>query len=84
MIIIKLIYYIILIGIIYQEYVVVCSKSVIDVIDLNTGKIVHSFETKKESNRALSLLITNEDNLFVLATDEGTDICSLIRISYNI
>ncbi|ORX84492.1 hypothetical protein BCR32DRAFT_126921 [Anaeromyces robustus] len=70
-------------GIIYNDYVVVCSKSIIDVININLGKIVHIFETKKESHRLLSLLITNSDNLFIKATDEGTDICSLIRISLN-
>ncbi|KAG4091950.1 hypothetical protein H8356DRAFT_951731 [Neocallimastix lanati (nom. inval.)] len=68
-------------GIIYDEYVVVCSRSIIDVFDINTGKIVHVFETKKESNRLLSLLITDPENLFVIANDKGTNICSLIRIS---
>lgn len=50
-------------------------------LDINSGKIVHIFETKKESNRLLSLLIMDNENLFVIATDNGTDISSLIRIS---
>ncbi|ORX42006.1 hypothetical protein BCR36DRAFT_363270, partial [Piromyces finnis] len=59
------------VGIVYNKYAVVCSKSIIDIIDINTKKIVHIFETKKESNRFLSLLITNNENLFILAIDEG-------------
>ncbi|KAJ3343384.1 hypothetical protein HDU93_008749 [Gonapodya sp. JEL0774] len=46
-----------------KEFLVVGSTSVVDVINSETGKIVHVFETKKDKIRGLSLL-------FLLAEEE--------------
>lgn len=46
------------------------STSVVDVIQIDTGKIVHVFETKKDKIKALNLMACREGKLFLLADEE--------------
>ncbi|KXS17781.1 hypothetical protein M427DRAFT_96657, partial [Gonapodya prolifera JEL478] len=64
------------------EYLVVGSTSVVDVINSETGKIVHVFETKKDKIRGLSLLVCKGNKLYLLAEEEkdGTRSASVIHI----
>jgi hypothetical protein len=47
-----------------RDYLVAGSQNVVDVIDISTGKIIHVFETKKDKNRELRLLLSNQDGTF--------------------
>ncbi|KAI8927096.1 hypothetical protein BC831DRAFT_399103 [Entophlyctis helioformis] len=53
-----------------DDYLVVGSASVVDVINSLTGKIVHVFETKKDKIRSLRLLVARGGRLYLLAEEE--------------
>ncbi|KAJ3083932.1 hypothetical protein HK102_000828 [Quaeritorhiza haematococci] len=65
-----------------QEFLVAGSSSVVDVINSETGKIVHVFETKKDKIRSLELLVCKGHKLFLLAEEEkdGQKSASIIHI----
>ncbi|RKO86227.1 citron-like protein [Blyttiomyces helicus] len=64
------------------DFLVAGSSSVVDVINRESGKIVHVFETKKDKIRALELLVCRGDKLFLLAEEEkdGMKTSSIILI----
>ena len=53
-----------------RNYLVAGSQSIIDVIDINTGKIIHVFETKREKIRGLKFLVARDNLLYLLAEEE--------------
>lgn len=59
------------------------SLAVVDVWSIETGKIVHIFETKKDRIRSLNLLSCKENRLYMLAEEEkdGNKTSSIIQIS---
>jgi hypothetical protein len=46
------------------------STSVVDVINANTGKIVHVFETKRDKIKKLDILACRGNRLYVTALEE--------------
>ncbi|KAJ3039783.1 hypothetical protein HDV00_011910 [Rhizophlyctis rosea] len=54
------------------DLLVAGSSAVVDVINSESGKIVHIFETKKDKLRSLELLVSKSNKLFLL-TDEEKD-----------
>ncbi|KAJ3070091.1 Mitogen-activated protein kinase kinase kinase kinase 3 [Podochytrium sp. JEL0797] len=64
------------------KFLVAGSTSVLDVINVETGKIVHVFATKMEKIRALRLLACHGNKLFLQADEEkdGVRIASVVCI----
>ncbi|KAI8593344.1 kinase-like domain-containing protein [Geranomyces variabilis] len=67
------------------EYLVAGSSGVVDVINSDTGKIVHVFETKRDKIRSLGLLVCKGEKLFLLAEEEkdGMKTASIILIEVS-
>ncbi|KAJ3293461.1 hypothetical protein HK104_004432 [Borealophlyctis nickersoniae] len=67
-----------------SDYLVAGSSAVVDVINSETGKIVHVFETKKDKIRSLELLVSKGDRLFLLAEEDKDNIktSSIIMIEW--
>eukprot|EP00842_Homolaphlyctis_polyrhiza_P006070 jgi/Hompol1/6464/HPOL_003551-RA len=53
-----------------DDYLAAGSSSVVDVINSNTGKIVHVFETKRDKIQNLKLLVARGGKLYILAEEE--------------
>jgi serine/threonine protein kinase len=63
---------------------VVGSTSSVDIWSVETGKIVHIFETKKDKIRSLSFLSTKHEKLFLMADEvKENDNCSSIISIYQ-
>lgn len=63
------------------NFIVSGSQSIVDVINIDTGKIVHVFETKKDRIKSLSLLVCRGSRLFLLAEEDKNS--SVISISLH-
>ncbi|TPX67349.1 hypothetical protein SpCBS45565_g03850 [Spizellomyces sp. 'palustris'] len=68
-----------------DDYLVAGSTAVVDVINSETGKIVHVFETKRDKIRSLNLLVCKGEKLFLLAEEEkdGMKTASIILIELS-
>ena len=53
-----------------NQFLVAGSESVVDVINTETGKIVHVFETKKDRIQSLNLLVCKDKKLILLAKED--------------
>lgn len=51
-------------------FLVVGSRSVVDVIDVRNGRIVHVFETRRDKIRALRMLVSRGGRVFLVAEEE--------------
>ncbi|TPX36540.1 hypothetical protein SmJEL517_g01390 [Synchytrium microbalum] len=65
-----------------HDFLVVGSQSVVDVVNADSGKVVHVFETKKDKIRSLNLLVCRRNKLFLLAEEgqEGSKSGGIIQI----
>lgn len=65
-----------------QQFLVAGSPPVVDVINVETGKIVHVFETKKDRIKSINLLVCRHKTLLLIADEEkdGVKSSSIIRI----
>jgi hypothetical protein len=62
------------------------SQAVVDVWSIETGKIVHIFETKRDRIRSLNLLSCKENKLYMMAEEEKENVktSSIIQITHEV